>query len=286
MRSEEFINFISICQVGTAAQVRKAIKAGADVNAADEEGWTPLMAATGFNNRKATQALIDAGADVNARDKKGRTPLMASDSPEVVKLLLKAGADIHATDKEGCTAVMVAAQEGENPDFLAALIKAGVDVNAKNEEGKTALMMTGNAHFVQLLSRAGADVNAQDGEGRTALMYAAMGDELDDFVNFMLEDIFGEDEELTPSPSARHAVWLIDALIKVGVDVNVKAHDGKTALMYASAINAPEVVDVLLDAGADANARDDDGNRALDYARVNERLNGTEALRRLEEASR
>lgn len=36
-------NFIDICRQGTPEQVKAAIDAGADVNAGDENGKTPLM---------------------------------------------------------------------------------------------------------------------------------------------------------------------------------------------------------------------------------------------------
>ena len=52
---------------------------------------------------------------------------------------------------------------------------------------------------------------------------------------------------------------------------------------------APEaagIIEALLDAGADAGVRDKWGKRAAFYARANGKLKGTEALRRLEEASR
>ncbi|MGA2381590.1 MAG: hypothetical protein ABSG85_20005 [Spirochaetia bacterium] len=48
----------------------------------------------------------------------------------------------------------------------------------------------------------------------------------------------------------------------------------------------PEVITTLLKAGADAKAKDDDGKTAFDYAQSNDRLKGTDAFRRLQEASR
>ena len=60
-----------------------------------------------------------------------------------------------------------------------------------------------------------------------------------------------------------------------------------TALMYAAMGNTnPEVIRVLLDAGADGKARDKNGKTAFDYAQDNEKLKGTDALRKLEEASK
>ena len=36
-------DFLTLCKIGTVEQVRDAIAAGADVNAKDKDGWTPLM---------------------------------------------------------------------------------------------------------------------------------------------------------------------------------------------------------------------------------------------------
>ena len=67
---------------------------------------TPLMAVTGPD---MAAILLKAGADVNAKDTNGVTPLMhaagSCTNPETIAVLLKAGADIHAKDKLGHTAL-------------------------------------------------------------------------------------------------------------------------------------------------------------------------------------
>ena len=55
-------------------QVKKLIKAGADVNARDENGYTPLLFAAFWGYTEIVEKLIKAGADVNGKSDFGDTP--------------------------------------------------------------------------------------------------------------------------------------------------------------------------------------------------------------------
>ena len=49
---------------------------GADINAQDKNGMTPLMLAAGMGHSQATQTLLDNKADVHARNNAGMTALV------------------------------------------------------------------------------------------------------------------------------------------------------------------------------------------------------------------
>ena len=93
--------------------VQKLIEYGADVDARDRNGWTPLGWASGghhFKDGSVHRLLLAHGADVNARAVDGFTPLhRASEygAPEVVRLLLEHGADVEAISVDGRTALQV-----------------------------------------------------------------------------------------------------------------------------------------------------------------------------------
>jgi ankyrin repeat protein len=56
-------------------RVEGLLKEGADVEARDGEGMTPLMWAARNYRTKIFQSLLDAGADIFAEDNEGRTAL-------------------------------------------------------------------------------------------------------------------------------------------------------------------------------------------------------------------
>ena len=62
---------------------------------------------------------------------------------------------------------------------------------------------------------------------------------------------------------------LIDKLISLKADLNLKDVQGKTALIYAVFFNKNDIVKSLLKAGADKKIADNEGRAALDYANFN-----------------
>jgi ankyrin repeat protein len=78
-----------------------------------------------------------------------------------------------------------------------------------------------------------------------------------------------------------------NGLLPVGANVKAQNKYGSTPLMWAAQYNQnPEVITALLKAGADVKAKDSVGKTALDYAQQNVKLKGTNAFKKLEEASK
>ena len=80
---------------GNTDMVRSLVsRPGADVNATDERGSTPLLEAARYGHEDVTRVLIAAGADVKAKDNDGKTALMLAvqgNHDEVVRVLKQAG---------------------------------------------------------------------------------------------------------------------------------------------------------------------------------------------------
>ena len=71
------------------------ISHGADVNAINNRGWTPLHLTCVLGHKSQAELLIAADADVNAKDKDGHTPLWYAQElghTELAELLRKHGA--------------------------------------------------------------------------------------------------------------------------------------------------------------------------------------------------
>lgn len=113
-------------ELGNAAEIRKLVAQGVPVDAADPDGWTPLLLAASEGKLVAVQALVKGGADVNWAAKTGETALIvatASGHAAVVKYLLSEGADKTARTAQGLSAAD-AAVRARKPD-LAKLLQVG-----------------------------------------------------------------------------------------------------------------------------------------------------------------
>jgi ankyrin repeat protein len=134
---------------------------------------TPLMWAAPTGSPDLIRALIDAGADVNAQDIRGMSPLMlavASENQdlEVVRVLLGSGADIHARSGSGETALDWARKFGSRP-LIAVLQKAGGSEAAHYEappapdRGSTRETAKAVEQSIGLLQRSSAEFFKQSG---------------------------------------------------------------------------------------------------------------------------
>lgn len=120
-------------------KVKNLISAGADINAKDQRGGTPLMWSVLADRRELTRFFIEQGAEINSQDNTGATALMAAvvKSPEIVPLLLEKEAEVDLQDNEGNTALMWAIKTNHF-DAIPLLVNAGADITLTNKNGATA----------------------------------------------------------------------------------------------------------------------------------------------------
>jgi ankyrin repeat protein len=249
------------------AQVQKLLKEGANPNATNDYGATPLSEAAVTGNPAVLSALIKAGAEVNGVNPAGQTALMVlarTSNVAAVRVLLKAGARINATEAvRGQTALMWAAAQGQ-PAMVRELIAQGADVNARtvvNEHqrqvsgepraqyrpagGFTPLMFAarqGCLECVKALVGKGAQIDYTDPEGVTALIVAVNNFNFDTGAwllakgaNPNLWDWWG-----------RTALWC-------AVDLNTVPRGGRPDMPSLDRTSSLQMIDLLLKAGANPN---------------------------------
>lgn len=117
--------------------VDELIRAGARIEVRDFVRRTPLLVAAIFLRTKNVELLLQAGADIRVRDKWGATVLSyATRDPQLLRLLINAGADVNAVDKKGDTPLHVAATDDQH-DSAVLLVDHGANPVACNKRGLT-----------------------------------------------------------------------------------------------------------------------------------------------------
>ncbi|MBC6415888.1 MAG: ankyrin repeat domain-containing protein [Bdellovibrionales bacterium] len=129
-------------EIKNVERIEKLIDLGANVNARNDRGQTPLHYASEDGSlNKVVEALLKAGAEVNAKDIDGRTPLhhaslFNTHNLNVMKTLLKAKAEVNVRDNKGDTPLYWAVAL-KRIDKVKLLLEFGADPNIKNKNGET-----------------------------------------------------------------------------------------------------------------------------------------------------
>ena len=166
------------------------IQAGADVNAKNSDGVTPLhlaMASSGWRNVKwlNIDRLMAKNADVNALTNKKHAPLhfligtMEDSEANIINYIAKlatAGAEINVANHKGNTPLHLAATLGLSMS-VGRLVELGANTNKKNRDGDTPLHLAAlgaHAKNVEQLVVLGANIDAKNNDSKTPLQLAAL----------------------------------------------------------------------------------------------------------------
>jgi ankyrin repeat protein len=253
-------NLVAAIRDGDVHAVRKLLDNGADVNARDAEGNTPLILASFYAGPECVALLLEKGADANAANRAGVTALIrAATNYDKTRLLVTAGSKVRVRTADlGNTPLILAARRPGNSRTVKLLLERGASATEPNNVGVGPLISgaaSGDRETVQLLLDAGAkagDFPKLDDRGvsnlatgsRTSLMWAAYHND----------------------------VRMVRLLLDHGADPNQSTYFG-TPLSQACWNDGFEAADVLIDRGANVNARDAvAGFTPLHWAAGNETL--------------
>ncbi|MEQ1898293.1 MAG: ankyrin repeat domain-containing protein [Vicinamibacterales bacterium] len=234
-------------------QLRALIGQRTPVNVRQADGATALHWAAHWDEGEMAGALLAAGADANAADDLGVTPLSlacTNASVAMVERLLVGGA---GPDAPAHVPPLVTCARTGNADAVKALVARRADVRAKEPaRDQTALMTAvaqGHVEVVRVLLAAGSDVRARSRVTRALVNRANPND--------ITAAMVGEVSQGGSTPllfAARQGdVRVGELLLAAGADVNDIAPDGTSVLTTAVHGNHTALALLLLEKGANPN---------------------------------
>jgi len=238
--------------------VRFLIKHGADVNACDSSGDTPLCYAAFARHAEIAELLLEGGADPDGSDCETEWSHCSPTAPvnwaasngdvRLLKLLIKAGADVDISGRNGGLPLNAAIhEEREDTDVMKVLLDAGANVNPKGEDPPPLHVAAMYSHQViagMLLDR-GADIDAKY-RGSTAAERAVWDDRVE-MIRFL------DRRGATPTPVSAAAMgnlaFLRQALMKDPELIARHRRTGASLLYVARRYGQKEVAAFLIEHG-------------------------------------
>jgi ankyrin repeat protein len=168
---------------GDVAEIERLVAQGADVDARDRRGRTPVHVAAFASEDEALRALAEAGTNMNALEHRAYdvvTIAAVANDPELMSLAIELGNDPGLVTSPYLGTALIAAANLGHVEVVRRLIAAGAPLDHINNLNWTAVMESvvlgdgGPNHFAVLdaLLSAGADRTLADSDGVTPLEHA------------------------------------------------------------------------------------------------------------------
>lgn len=160
-------------------------------DALDNVGRTRLMNAIMENDDRVCYILLESGANPNAQDKDGWTPLMYAcryaQTSTVIQLLFEYGAKLDAKSNYQVSVLQIAAAYSKNRKVLATVLEQAVNLKLNLQDSFiVALKEERSEEFIGEYLKYNLNLNSMY-KGKTPLMYAAEYYESTDVIKLLLE---------------------------------------------------------------------------------------------------
>src|SRR5678816_938500 len=165
---------------GSASMIAMLLDAGADANAPDPAGDTPLMNVARVGRADAVTLLLDRGATIDAADGTyQQTALMVAireNNPDIVKLLIARGASVNAKTRVGRAPQWIFPNSVPGFGHGIGIVRGGLPprgARAPIPGGMSPLLYAardGRMDLVRMLLDAGANINERDANDITPLI--------------------------------------------------------------------------------------------------------------------
>ena len=267
----------------TPEYIRDLLINGANINALDGMGNTPLHRFVSFSRFELIEVLIKAGANAAIQNKRNNTALdiaIEIGNVSIIHILSIATKYFLSTSLDKF--LLFSTRIGDFEQVKRA-IEDGADINTCNVNGVTALHMSSIAGYVKITDyltdpQRRANLDAEDMNHGTPLHYAVMNDSQNhrEAINILIKK--GANYSISPDGDfsffhkAAHRGYdeIITVILKNITDINENSNpSGATALHAAAMMGQLKVVYLLLNAGADVSIKNIDGQSAYYLARAN-----------------
>ncbi|MCK7555018.1 ankyrin repeat domain-containing protein [Chitinophaga sedimenti] len=133
-----FFDLYHAAEIGDMELVKTILTAQPELlKEKDEYEFSIMHAAALAEDPQLITYLAGLGADVNAKNDEGLTPLHIVLYPEVAETLIKLGADVNAKSMDDETPLHIQVAEGEQQyDMVKLLLQHGANKNAKDVNGE------------------------------------------------------------------------------------------------------------------------------------------------------
>lgn len=251
----------------------KLVKGGANVNARNKEGVTPLEIAVQKNNVNLANYLTLNGANIHTQDTKGNSPLSLAlnSTPQMLEAVVHSSNSC-TQDSDGNTPLHIALLTDVPLSKIQYIISLTKDVNIRNKDGNSPLFITvlkNRQKVGEMLLAKNADIFSANTNNNSPLRLALKyGGSVQDWLitsnTINLRDGSGN-SVLHYAAEWQYADAIENLLVK-GADINAKNANGETCLFNAVKTDNEKIVKLIVNGGADIFARDNLGSTTMHIA--------------------